>query len=665
MAVTALVGAAQRRLRLGVLLEGVAAGVLAVAASVAVLGLVGQAPGWGAVVGVVMAAGLVIAAARRAARQWTPLATALHIEARAGGLDNLVVTAIALDAGAAQATEPMRAEVLRHAEARATAVEPGVVAPLARPAWLALVATGGALAVVWAAFSVPGAMPDAATGGAPAMPLRSIRATVTPPAYLGLPSRSIDDPQQMTLPAGAQLRLEVLAAATLAWLEEPERPVRPLASAGDGAFLLEWTPEVTHAVVVAVGDSAGQARQSRLVDVVVVPDQSPRVRIVEPGKDLAFLAPSGVVDVAIEASDAERVDGVRVAYVKMSGSGESFAFAEGEAPVTVERTSPQLWRGRARLSLGALALEDGDSLVYRALVRDSNPDADWVSSDAFTIDVGKRLEFAGAGFAVPDEDRRYAISQQMVIVKTERLLAERGQLGAEAWTERSRMLAIEQRMVRAEVVFLSGGEVQDEVEEAAHSHELQEGRLENAGRAEMLRAINEMSRAEARLNAGDASGALVFERNALAALQRAFDRRRYFLRTLAERSRIDPTRRLTGDRASAQSRARTTAGEPADPGARARQLLRDLAALVDTGGTASPALLARLAAVDTAEGEWRQLASSLASATTREERLRAADAAMARVAASAWAAAESPGPAVEVSELRGWWREERRMGSPP
>ena len=665
MALRALVGAVQRRLRIGVLLDGVAAGVLGVAASVAALGLVGQAPGWGAAVGGVLAAGLVIAAARRAARQWTPLATATHIEACTGGLDNLVVTAVALDLGAVQATEPMRAEVLRHAEARATALHPSAVVPLTRPAWMALMATGGALAVVWAAFSVREAARDVATGGASAMPLRSIRATVTPPAYLGLPPRSIDEPEELRAPAGARLRLEVRAGAKLAWLEEPDRPLRPLASTSDETFVLEWTPEATRAVVVAVGDSAGQARQSRLLDVVVVPDQAPRVRIVEPGKDLAFLAPTGVVDLAIEASDAERVDGVRVAYVKMSGSGESFGFAEGEAPVTVDRTSPQQWRGRARLSLDTLALEDGGSLVYRAMVRDSNPEADWVSSDAFTIDVGKRIEFAGAGFAVPDEDRRYAISQQMVIVNTERLLAERTKLGGEAWTERTRMLAIEQRMVRAEVVFLSGGEVQDEVEEAEHSHELQEGRLENAGRAEMLRAINEMSRAEARLNAGDAGGALVFERQALAALQRAFDRRRYFLRTLGERSRIDPTRRLTGDRSRAQSRARTPAGEPGDPGARARQLLRDLAVLVDTGSAASPALLARLASVDTAESEWRRLASSLASATTQEARRSAAETAMARVAASAWAAAEARGPAVVVSDLRGWWREERRAGRQP
>ncbi len=81
-------------------------------------------------------------------------------------------------------------------------------------------------------------------------------------------------------------------------------------------------------------------------------------------------------------------------------------------------------------------------------------------------------------------------------------------------------------MVRAEVVFLGGGEVQDEVEEAAHSDEVTEGRLENTGQA---------------------AEALVVERQALRSLERAFDRRRYFLRTLPDRSRIDVTRRLTGN----------------------------------------------------------------------------------------------------------------------
>ena len=133
-------------------------------------------------------------------------------------------------------------------------------------------------------------------------------------------------------------------------------------------------------------------------------------------------------------------------------------------------------------------------------------------------------------------------------------------------------------MVRAEVVFLGGGEVEDEVEEAAHSHELAEGRLENTGRAEMLTAINFMSRAEAQLNDGRAAEALVFERQALASLERALDRRRYFLRTLPDRSRIDITRRL--DRRAHAKRDRGLRDQlPASPAPRwsaHRQVMREL-----------------------------------------------------------------------------------------
>jgi hypothetical protein len=608
---------------------------------------------------------LVVVIVRRAFAQWTPLATSSLVEARVGGLDNLLVTATALASGAIEATDRMRDEVARQAEARAMAVRPSVVAPLVRPVGLASLAAAGAAMVIWSAFAARSTVTPTPDATPPAAPLQSVRATISPPTYLGLAQRTLDDPDALTMPAGSRLRLDVRAGATVVWLEEPDQAVRSVPATGNGVFSVEWTPATTAAVVLAAGETAGQATGSRLMHVSVVPDEAPRVRVTEPGRDLAVGAPSAIIEVVAEASDAERLAGLRVAYVKMSGSGESFAFDEGEAPVAIDRTSPQQWRGRARLSLAALKLEDGDSLVYRALARDSNPDADWVSSDAFTVDVGTRLEFAGAGFAVPDEDRRYAISQQMVIVKTERLLAERRQLGAEPWTERTRMLAVEQRMVRAEVVFLSGGEVQDEVEEAEHAHELQEGRLENAGRAEMLRAINEMSRAEARLNAGDANGALVFERAALAALQRAFDRRRYFLRTLGERSRIDPARRLTGDRSRAQSRTRTSPEDRADPTEAMRTLVGDLAVLVDTGDAASPALLARLASMGRAGDDWWPLASALTTASTAEARRDAARAAMARVALRAREQAGVAGPSLEVSELRGWWRDETARGRRP
>jgi hypothetical protein len=140
-------------------------------------------------------------------------------------------------------------------------------------------------------------------------------------------------------------------------------------------------------------------------------------------------------------------------------------------------------------------------------------------------------------------------------VKTERLHARRSALTAGALTAEAQGLAVEQRMVRAEFVFLMGGEVQDEVEEAAQAHELVEGRLENGGQAALLGATRAMSRAEARLAAGETAAALVAEREALRFLRQAFDRRRFLLRPVAERARIDPSRRLQGQSPSGTSPA--------------------------------------------------------------------------------------------------------------
>ena len=114
-------------------------------------------------------------------------------------------------------------------------------------------------------------------------------------------------------------------------------------------------------------------------------------------------------------------------------------------------------------------------------------------------------------------------------------------------------------MIRNEFSFMVGGEVEDEVEEAAHSHELQEGRDDNKGRRDVLAAIRAMSRAEQMLNRANTTEALPHERAAVDALQRAFSRTRYLLRTLPVRAQIDLDRRLSGDRAGARQSRRVTA----------------------------------------------------------------------------------------------------------
>lgn len=160
--------------------------------------------------------------------------------------------------------------------------------------------------------------------------------------------------------------------------------------------------------------------------------------------------------------------------------------------------------------------------------------------------------------------------------------------------------------------------------------------MQSTGRVEMMRALNAMSRAEALLNEARPREALVFEREALASLQRALDRRRYFLRTLPDRSRIDPTRRLSGVRAEARSWLRDQPLPTAPTTMRAhRQVMRELVSA--GGGAVGPdaGLAARLAALDSSSIELQQAAVAIASAHDPQAQREAITAAMRTVTAHA------------------------------
>ena len=165
-----------------------------------------------------------------------------------------------------------------------------------------------------------------------------------------------------------------------------------------------------------------------------------------------------------------------------------------------------------------------------------------------------------------------------------------------------------------------GGSVEDEEEEAAQSNEIQEGRLENSARHEISTAIRFMSEVETALGAVNTGAALPPAKSAVEALQRAFGRNRYFLKTLAERSRIDPSRRLTGDLKEASDWRRLLTPATDDPRTREARLLLSRVLDLHSGRTAPPPprRLPRLAAcaeealaIDPSSADWQKISASL------------------------------------------------------
>jgi hypothetical protein len=589
---TRLLSGVQRRWRIRTIAHAIAiAGVVFALSMLGVFAL-GGGRDVAAAVGIVAALMTATAVVRRTPTM-SLIGAARAIERGNRAFENLLVTAAELTERPRPVDPGVQAEILRLASERASGVSAVGAVPLSQPVMVATaVLAGCALLISASGASLPMVIAGGSRGLQAVLQAGAFEVRVTPPAYSKRPAEVMQNPVQISVLAGSRVQI--------------------------AAINRDWIAKQSEAIEVRTSPEA----EARFLSVAVVPDLSPTIRIVTPGKDSAFAQPAGRIPVAIHSGDDLAMASLSLRFTKASGGGENVSFSEGELPLRIERVNDREWRARAEFVLDALNLADGDILVYRAVARDSNPNGAAVLSDQFVIEIGKNAEIANAGFALPAEEKKYAISQQMVIYRTEQLIKAR----PGDFLDQSKGIAVEQRMVRAEVVFLGGGEVQDEVEEAAHSHELAEGRLENSGRAEMLRAINAMSRAEAELNDGRAAEALVLERLALMHLERALDRRRYFLRTLPDRSRIDATRRLTGERREARSweRDASTAAAPTTLEA-LRGVMRDLAAGAEVNAT----LAARVGAVDPASPDLQKAAVALASASTAAARAAASQDAMA------------------------------------
>ena len=321
--------------------------------------------------------------------------------------------------------EQTHGEQARHDTARArlesAAVErladlrPSSVVPLRAPAAFALCAVAGAIAVATAApeGAATGEVPSA--GSALADTALELSLDVTPPAYLNQAPHVVSVEGEVTVPAGTTARLRVATHWPSVWMASAEGAPALTLGSRNGWVSELFSVDASRLLVVAAGPVPGDLRESRAVSLLVADDRVPDVSVVAPGRDIVRAPGSAEpLTVRIEASDDHRLEALELRYVRLAGGGETFTFTEGTVPLIRDESSPRRWTADVRWAIGRLGLERGESLVYRAAVRDSHPGRGWTFSDSFVIDVGTPFEAGGAGASLPEEDRRYAISQQMV-----------------------------------------------------------------------------------------------------------------------------------------------------------------------------------------------------------------------------------------------------------
>lgn len=468
--------------------------------------------------------------------------------------------------------------------------------------------------------------------------IENVEITVTAPLYAAQAPRTIRDVARVDALMGSRIRLRVRASAD-SLVVQTLRGTRTIASSSAELFTVDIPADQDGFVTLIPRAQRGREGAHRLIGISVRSDQLPHVRIAAPGRDLFLKDARRTIELGIEADDDLGLASLRLRYTKVSGSGERFTFTEGEVPLNITRTSPRAWKASGAFRLDALGLGPGDMVVYRAITTDRRPGAQAQESDSFIAEITAPGSDAASGFSIDADQERYAISQQMVILKTQRLIARRATMPPDSANAVAQEIAAEQRKVRAEFVFMMGGEMADapdpsgsmmdlnEEAEAEGEADIAAGRLANQGRMALTRATRYMSRAATTLTTMDLATALTSEKAALAQLEQAFSRTRILLRALSERERLDMTRRLSGTLTDARSNRRGTSTPPLDArNAALFRVLTDIATVVrETGngriadGT-SAARLAVLAEavlrVDPSSKVLQKVASRLSEAAT-------------------------------------------------
>src|SRR5439155_6418414 len=174
--------------------------------------------------------------------------------------------------------------------------------------------------------------------------------TTHAPSYTGLADTRAVDPVELRGVEGSVAILTIQTAANRVTIEH-DGATRTVAAGSDGRFTDRLPLTKTGYVVVA-----SDAGVRRTLAVVVAPDALPNVRVVAPGRDLIYAGGNASIGFATRATDDYGIRSLSLRYTKVSGSGEEFAFTEGEIPLTVAAANARDWSGTATRTLGDLGL---------------------------------------------------------------------------------------------------------------------------------------------------------------------------------------------------------------------------------------------------------------------------------------------------------------------
>ena len=414
--------------------------------------------------------------------------------------------------------------------------------------------------------------------------LAPLTGEVLPPSYTGEKHVVIDEPSSIDALVGGHIVVRGRGTSDGIIATLNGAPVAP-ASLRDSAD--QWRLDI---VVPAKPAALELHDRSYSRTVIIAPraDSLPVVTLAAPARDTVIRTPKGALSLNAAATDDYGLDAGWFEYIVSSGEGETFTFKSG----VIHRVSVAGARSAhlsAALDLDSLRLKPGDLVHVRAVARDRNnvTGPGLGVSETRTIRIPRPGEYdslAVEGAPPPDVDSSQ-LSQRMLIMLTEKLQARRAKLARADVVKESQRIGSDQARLRqhiGEVVFARlGGSQQtedaggnnspapmtpDQLLAAANAAtQASAGATDFEGdetpvvavNRPLLEAYNAMWDASRSLEVGEPGAALPPMRAALAAIQRARNAERLYLRGKAPVVIVDVAKvRLAGKRDDASSSSR-------------------------------------------------------------------------------------------------------------
>ena len=408
--------------------------------------------------------------------------------------------------------------------------------------------------------------------GSPGSRLTPLVVVVTPPAYARLPAETLEEPLSVRALVGSAIQLLGRGASQAPGslrVETPGGPL-PLAVVADTwsvSLRMPGQPQV-----VRLTDRG----RSRLLTLEPVLDAPPVVLLRSPERDTTYGLPRGTISVDAGASDDIGIGRIWIELMLTTGGGERFSTTTR----TLAADSPAGARTGAAsvtIRLDTMRLGPGDVMNLRAVARDGNTvtGPGEGSSETRTVRIhdpslANAIPIVPASVAVLDTT---VLSQRMLIIRAETLLARRRRMPPDSFPVQSLLLAERQLMLydRVQALILELETATD----VGFVGETEESKLLRVAGVAMRRAEDELRKIRV-------AQALPEMYRALDALDKGRTSRRIYLRGMLPRIVVDLDQvRLKGtDSASAGPRP----GRPrlADP---RRALLVRLDRIMSEGGS--------------------------------------------------------------------------------